>query len=415
MTGREGAAALVAVGDELIAGERAEGNLGWLARELTSRGWRVSEARLIGDDLAQLTETLRDLLSGHELVITTGGLGPTLDDVTRHAAAAACDLELEEDAETVAGLREFWSTRGEPMPESNRRQALLPSGALRLDNAHGTAPGFLVEAGGARLACLPGPPREMQGVSREELLSRVERSAPPQRRTLFLCGVSESDLADRVGEWMARDADPVSGVLASRGVLELKFTARGSSEADLARLEERVEEARELLAPWVFSESEADLASVLVAELLEEGCSVAVAESCTGGQISQRLCAVPGVSAVLKESLVTYSNEAKAARLGVPEDLIEAHGAVSDEVAEAMATGLHGSSGARLVGAVTGIAGPGGGSPEKPVGTVHFAVGLDGAVRTHQRTFSSRGRGHIQAWATNTMLNLMLRTYRDGR
>ena len=415
MTEREGAAALVAVGDELVAGDRQEGNLAWLARELTSRGWRAREARLIGDELESLAAALQGLLREHELVVVTGGLGPTLDDVTRHAAAAACGLELEEDADTIEELQRFWRARGEEMPESNRRQALIPSGALRLANAHGTAPGFLVESDGARLACLPGPPREMRGVAKDELFGRVERAQPPERRTLFLCGVSESELADRVGAWMERDADPGVGVLASRGVLELKFTARGMSEADVARLETRFDEARALLGAWVFSERDRDLASVLVGELLEEGCSVAVAESCTGGQISQRLCGVPGVSAVMKESLVTYSNEAKAARLGVPMELIEAHGAVSDEVAEAMATGLHGSSGARLVGAVTGIAGPGGGTEEKPVGRVHFAVGLDGAVSTHQRTFSSRGRAHIQAWATNTMLNLMLRAFREAR
>ncbi len=415
MTAGGGAAALVAVGDELVSGDRSEGNLSWLARELTSRGWRVMEARLVGDDEAQLTEVLRELMSAHELVVVTGGLGPTLDDVTRHAAASACGLELVEDEDTIERLKAFWSERGREMPESNRRQALMPSGALRLMNAHGTAPGLFVESGAARLACLPGPPREMRGVATDEFLRLVELGDAPTRRTLYMCGLSERDLADLVGEWMERDAVPSVGVLASRGVLELKFTACGAGEEDESRLESRFDEARERLAEWVFSEADPDLASVLVGELLKEECSLAVAESCTGGQVSQRLCGVPGVSAVLKESLVTYSNEAKTARLGVPESLITSHGAVSDEVAEAMAEGLHASSGARLVGAVTGIAGPGGGSDEKPVGRVHFAVGLDGAVRTHERTFPPRGRAHIQAWATNTMLNLMLRAFREAR
>jgi len=415
MTASGGVAALVAVGDELVSGERSEGNLGWLARELTERGWRVKEARLLGDDLAQLTEVFRELMSAHELVVVTGGLGPTLDDVTRHAAAAACELELFEDEDTIEELRALWRERGEEMPESNRRQALMPSGALRLANAHGTAPGFLVERGAAHLACLPGPPREMRGVATEELLGRVELGEAPQRRTLYLCGLSESDLADMLGEWMERDAAPRVGVLASQGVLELKFTACGAGEADVSQLESRFEEARLRLAEWIFSERDSDIASVLVRELIEDECSLAVAESCTGGQVSKRLCGVPGVSAVLKESLVTYSNEAKTARLGVPESLIAAHGAVSDEVAEAMAEGLRASSGARLVGSVTGIAGPGGGSEEKPVGRVHFAVGLDGAVQTLERTFPSRGRAYIQAWATNTMLNLMLRVLREGR
>ena len=415
MTAASGAAALVAVGDELVTGDRSEGNLGWLARELTSRGWRVKEARLVGDDEAHLTEVLRELMRGHELVVVTGGLGPTLDDVTRQAAASACGLELTEDGDTVEELRALWRERDKEMPESNLRQALKPKGSLRLTNAHGTAPGFLAESGAARLACLPGPPREMRGVANDELFGRVTLGAAPLRRTLYMCGLSESDLADIVGEWMERDAVPTVGVLASRGVLELKFTACGASEEDELQLEARFSEARERLAEWVFSEKGGDLASVLVGELLEEECSLALAESCTGGQVSQRLCGVPGVSAVLKESLVTYSNEAKTARLGVPEPLLTSHGAVSNEVAEAMAEGLQASSGARLVGAVTGIAGPGGGTDLKPVGRVHFAVGLDGAVRTHERTFPSRGRAHIQAWATNTMLNLMLRAFREGR
>ena len=208
MTAGGGGAALVAVGDELVSGERSEGNLGWLARELTERGWRVKEVRLLGDDQAQLTETFRELMRAYELVVVTGGLGPTLDDVTRHAAAAACELELFEDEDTIEELRALWRERGEEMPEANRRQALMPSGALRLANAHGTAPGVLVERGAARLACLPGPPREMRGVATEELLGRVELGEAPQRRTLYICGLSESDLADMVGEWMERDAAP---------------------------------------------------------------------------------------------------------------------------------------------------------------------------------------------------------------
>jgi nicotinamide-nucleotide amidase len=204
------------------------------------------------------------------------------------------------------------------------------------------------------------------------------------------------------------------GVLAMDGVLELKLGARGGTEEDLERLEERFDQARERLEEWVFSEERGDLATVLVGELLAAECSVAVAESCTGGQVAERMCAIPGVSAVLHEALVTYSNEAKSDRLGVAAELIGAHGAVSDEVAEAMAKGLAKTSGARLVGAVTGIAGPGGGTEEKPVGRVHFAVGLDGAIRTCERNFAARGRAHVQNWATNTLLHLMLSTLREG-
>ena len=406
-------AALIAVGDELVAGDRADKNLAWLGRELTELGWEVLELRLMGDDEDRLVGALTQLMEDCELVITTGGLGPTLDDVTRHAAATALNKELETDAATVDGLVELWRGRGGgEMPAANLRQALIPAGAELLKNAHGTAPGFLVSAGGARLACLPGPPREMRGVARDELFERISEGSAPTRKTLYLFGLSESRLADLIGDWMNRDADPQVGVLASIGVLELKFI---SKSGDLLRLEERVAEARERLGAWVFSEEQGDLAQALVAVLLETESSVALAESCTGGAVAQRLCSVPGVSEALREGLVTYSNEAKAERLGVPTALIEEHGAVSAEVALAMVRGLAETSGARLVGAVTGIAGPGGGSELKPVGRVHFAVGLDGSFQASEVTFPDRGRAYVQAWSTNTLLHLLLCSLGEGR
>ena len=405
-------AALIAVGDELVTGDRTDKNLAWLGKELTQLGWEVKESRLMGDDESRLAGALEQLMGECELVITTGGLGPTLDDVTRHAAATAVNKELEADAATVAGLEELWRSRDSEMPAANLRQALIPVGADLLRNEHGTAPGFLVTLGDARLACLPGPPREMRGVATDELFARVREGSSPARRSLYLFGLSESRLADLLGDWMDRDADPQVGVLASTGVLELKLISRGG---DLARLEERAAAVREQLSSWIFSEDGGDLAEALVSALLERRISVAVAESCTGGAVAQRLSQIPGVSEALREGLVTYSNDAKAARLGVPSALIEEHGAVSAEVALAMAEGLTASSGANLVGAVTGIAGPGGGSSEKPVGRVHFAVGLDGSFWGTERTFPDRGRAYVQAWSTNTLLSLMLQALREGR
>ena len=405
-------AALIAVGDELVTGDRTDKNLAWLGKELTELGWEVKESRLMGDDEGRLAGALEQLMGECQLVITTGGLGPTLDDVTRHAAATAVNKELEADAATVAGLEELWRSRDSEMPAANLRQALIPVGADLLRNEHGTAPGFLVTLGDARLACLPGPPREMRGVATDELFARVREGGAPARRSLYLFGLSESRLADLLGDWMDRDADPQVGVLASTGVLELKLISRSG---DLARLEERAAAVREQLSSWIFSEDGGDLAEALVSALLERRISVAVAESCTGGAVAQRLSQIPGVSEALREGLVTYSNDAKAARLGVPSALIEEHGAVSAEVALAMAEGLTASSGANLVGAVTGIAGPGGGSSEKPVGRVHFAVGLDGSFWGTERTFPDRGRAYVQAWSTNTLLSLMLQALREGR
>jgi nicotinamide-nucleotide amidase len=412
MTSLQRTAALIAVGDELVSGDRADKNLAWLARELTELGWEVIESRLMGDDEDRLVVALEQLLEECALVITTGGLGPTLDDVTRHAASRAISSELEIDTATVDGLVELWRDRDGDMPEANLRQALIPAGAEILKNAHGTAPGFLAGRDGSRLACLPGPPREMRGVATDELFHRISGGCAPARKTLYLFGLSESRLADLIGAWMDRDADPQVGVLASTGVLELKFI---SKSGDISRLEERIAEARTLLGAWIFSEENGDLAQALVTALVETGRTVAVAESCTGGAVTQQLCGIPGVSEVLREGVVTYSNDAKMARLGVPSALLEEHGAVSEEVALAMARGLQESSGAELVGSVTGIAGPGGGSLTKPVGRIHFAVGLEGHFQASEMSFPDRGRAYIQAWSTNTLLHLLLCFLREGR
>lgn len=407
-------AALVAVGDELVSGERQDANLAWLAARLEAAGLEVREARLVGDDEEALAAALDELLARHGLVVTSGGLGPTLDDVTRQAAARATGCELAVDAPALEAVRAWWRERGRPMPESNARQAFLPRGATVLPNAHGTAPGFRVERAGAWLVALPGPPHELRGVFEDAVepwLATLPAPGPARLRgTFLLFGLSESLFADQAGRWMERSENPRMGVLASAGSLLVKLEARGRTPEEAQVLyAARASEVRLRFAAHLAGEGCASLAELTGRALLAAGVPVAVAESCTGGLIAARLTEVPGISAVFREGLVTYSNAAKEARLGVPSDLLEAHGAVSAQAALAMARGAARTGGARLALSVTGVAGPGGGTPEKPVGLVWFGLWLDGQELALERRFPARGRAWVREWAANTGLDLLRR------
>jgi nicotinamide-nucleotide amidase len=407
-----GRAAVLAIGDELVAGEIHDRNSPWLCERLGAEGFRVEEVRLLPDDEPEIARSLAEAARGRDLVISDGGLGPTLDDVTRHAAARAAGVPLEEDAATLAGLATHWAARGLAVPASNRRQALFPAGAAILANPVGTAPGFRVRVGGAWLAVLPGPPRELTAVFEGALAPWLPQvpghGALVLRRRMHLFGLSESAFADRVGVWMDRDANPRIGVLAREGILIVKLEARAAGEATaLELLEARLAELRAALGEHVFSEETDDLAQVVARLALDGDVPLATAESCTGGLVAARLTAVPGISAVFREGFVTYSNEAKVARLGVPRELLERHGAVSAPVAEAMARGAGERTGARLAVSITGVAGPGGGTADKPVGLAYFGLWRDGAVEHAERRYPAFGRDLVRAFATNQALDLL--------
>lgn len=407
-------AALVAIGDELLDGRYPDANSAHIAARLPEVGRRAGRITVVGDDEDILAATLSDLCTRFPLVVTSGGLGPTLDDTTRHACARAAGVELVRSAEALAHVRGWYERAGRPMPDSNERQALVPAGARVLPNPNGTALGFRVAAGGAELVALPGPPHEMQPMVADHLLPWLASRPPTDRvhrsAALHLVGLSESVFADAVGDWMRRDANPLVGVTASDGVLSVRLTAAAQdAEGAAARLAERLAELRARFGAQVFSVDEADPARVLGGRLLAGGVSVTTAESCTGGLVCARLTAVPGISAVLREAFVTYSDRAKAERLGVPRELLERHGAVSREVAEAMARGAAERAGARLALSVTGVAGPGGGSAEKPVGLVWFGRWFDGAIVSEERRFPDTGRERVRRWAATAALALGLR------
>jgi nicotinamide-nucleotide amidase len=408
---------VVATGDELTTGSSVDTNSAAIAARLLELGLEVDRIVVLGDDEEALAATLVEFGARCAVVVVTGGLGPTLDDVTRAAAARASGTVLELSPDSLAELKAWFAKAGRPFAASNERQAWFPRGAEILRNPLGTAPGFASRVGRALVFALPGPPREMTGMLEADVVPRVQRlvasgrsSGALARAKFHLFGLSESAFADRCGAWMDRAGNPLLGVTAKNAILTARLVARGADERAAAELlARRAEEFRGRFAEWIFSETEAEPAQALGRELIERRLTVAVAESCTGGLVAEKLTRVPGISAAFERGFVTYSNRAKQEMLGVEAALIEKHGAVSAPAAEAMARGAAERAGARLAVSVTGIAGPDGGTPEKPVGLVWFGVHADGATSSFERRFAVRGRDLIREFAANTALDLLRR------
>jgi nicotinamide-nucleotide amidase len=414
-------AVVIATGDELVRGSHADTNSALVARALASLSLECRRFVVLGDDEDALVEELSRCLSEGVVAVVGGGLGPTLDDVTRAAFARALATTLERDATVDARLRDLFAARGREYSESNARQAMFPLGARILRNERGTADGFACARGSALLVALPGPPRELEPMLRGEVLDLVRahlaRHAPDLGVALSavfkLSRLPESRFADLCGDWMARGRNPLVGVTASAGVLTATIRARGrDGEEAGALLAAQAGEFRQRFAEWIHAEGEVDLETLLVEELRARRATLALAESCTGGMVSARVTRVPGASSAFLRGWTTYSNAAKVDDLGVPPALLEAHGAVSAEVASAMALGAARRSGARLTLSITGIAGPDGGSPAKPVGLVWMAVCVDGVVAAHERRYLALGRDLVREFATRDGLWLLLEAAR---
>ncbi len=417
MTTPERRAAALAVGDELLDGSQVDLNSAAAASVLTELGWSLERVVVVGDREREIAAALEDLARGHGLVLVSGGLGPTLDDLTRHALARAAGVELHKDPEAWAQILGWYERSGRSVPASNERQAMVPSGSRPLENAQGTAPGIHMRLGSSDVFALPGPPREFGPMLDDHLrpwLTRGEEAGSVRRlRRFYLFGISESVFADEVGDWMERGANPLMGVTAKEGVLAVRLVAHAAeTPAAEALLAERAAEFTERLGSYIFSEQHSDPALTLGSELIRTASTVTTAESCTGGGIAQALTAVPGISEVFQEGVVAYSNEAKSDRLGVSPDLLLKHGAVSGPVAEAMARGAAERSGADLALSTTGVAGPAGGTDEKPVGLVWFGVHFRGQNFSLEKRWPPVGRARIRTWATAQALMLGLRTLR---
>jgi nicotinamide-nucleotide amidase len=409
-------AEILSIGDELIHGSNLDTNARWLAQLLERHGVAVARFTVVGDDPVLLEAAMRDACTRADLVVATGGLGPTLDDRTRDVAAAIAGGPLWFDAPSWQAILDYLRARNRPIPDSNRRQAEFPKGARVLANPVGTAPAFLVRLCNAELFAFPGVPREMKKLAEDHLvpwLSAQPGLQPIAQQCLLVLGPSEALLGERIEPFMRAGREPVVGVTASGGLLTIRIVARGRDRAAALRsCEDTAAQIRPLLGDWLLAEGEATLAELAVQRLLAKKVTVAAAESCTAGLFSAKLAEVPGVSAVFLGSVVSYANDVKVTALSVDPLLLQRHGAVSEEVTAAMARGACNRLGARLGLSVSGVAGPGGGTAEKPVGTICFGLCLDGAVTTWTLRFPDLGREFLRERGAIELLAAVLRHVR---
>jgi nicotinamide-nucleotide amidase len=405
-------AELLAIGSELLSPFRSDTNTLWMTERLAEVGVDVGARLTVADEPGLLESAFRQALSRADIVVATGGLGPTEDDLTREAAAAAMGRRLVRDEALVAALKVRFAKYLRQMAKNNEKQADVIEGATVLKNPRGTAPGQWVEQEGRLVVLLPGPPVEMKPMFEEQVLPLVRARAGGKllrRRVMKIAALSESDVDATLSPLYLKYENPRTTILSAPGQVEMHLTAEGRSEGEAeARLEELAAGMRALLPGRFFSEDGRELPEVVAGLLRERGLRLALAESCTGGQLATRLTDVPGASHFLDRAFVTYSNTSKVDELGVDRALLERHGAVSEEIAVAMAAGARRVAGVDVGVGITGIAGPDGGTPEKPVGLVFIA--LDGALGGRARKALFPGnRERIRFQATQAALEMMRR------
>jgi nicotinamide-nucleotide amidase len=419
-------AAIIAVGSELLTPHKTDTNSLYVTEVLNDLGIAVAYKAIVGDSRAELTANIAHALSLHPILILTGGLGPTDDDLTREVVAAHLGLPLDEDPAIVEAMERRFASRGWKMPANNRRQAQVPRGAVVLQNPNGTAPGLWIEAGDHQIALLPGPPREMKPMMNGEvrrLLSDVAGSVRLYRRLVRVSGKGESLVEEIVqpiySRWLEQTPRIETTILAGLGQVELHLVAQSDNDALASQhLDRAVSELAQALGKDLVSTNGKGLEEVVGDLLRERGWWVAFAESCTGGLATSRMTDIPGSSDYVERSVVAYSNRAKIELLDVPEDLIKQHGAVSEQVALAMAAGIRTRAGVNVGVGITGIAGPGGGTEQKPVGTVCIAVdiGLPTVASANRGEATARtfrfpgGREMVKAMSANWAIDLVRRS-----
>jgi len=398
-------AAFVAVGSELLRTDRLDTNSLLVRRLVAPYGFAIVEKRCVGDDEDAIATAVAELLGRSDLVVVSGGLGPTGDDVTREAVSKALGLRVSRDPRLEDALRARYRLRGRELPAIALRMADVLEGAEVLENPLGTAPGQLLRVDGHTLVLLPGVPSELEQILEVHLLPRWAGAAGVLTRTLRLAGVYESQVEQRVSPLYARFGQQRVTILAARGQVNLVLSASGAhAREELAEMEEAFATAA---GADLYGRDDETLASAVLSRLGRRGWRLATAESCTGGLVGYTVTAVPGSSESFVGGVVAYSNELKEKLLGVPRTLLATHGAVSREAAEAMARGACGL-GAECGLAVTGIAGPTGGSEGKPVGTVHLAAATPAGI-VHARHLFSGNRDMVREFSTNFALDLLRR------
>lgn len=406
-------AELVSVGTEILMGNILNSNTRYLAEKCVMLGFNLYHQVTVGDNYSRMKDVIKTAMDRSDIVILTGGLGPTEDDLTKEVCAELMDMKLVEDRHTRSKIEDFFKGNiYKEIPENNWRMTTVPKGALVLDNHNGMAPGLILEKNGKTVILLPGPPDELYPLFEGQVIPYLQKrqNACLVSRTLKICGYGESQVEEKLLDLIDSQTNPTLATYAKVGEVQLRITARADSREEAAALLEPVAaEVRRRLGGAVYTDREEETLEAAVVSLLKEtGFTMCTAESCTGGMVSARLVNVSGVSDVFMEGFVTYSNEAKIRLLGVRADTLKDHGAVSGQTAREMAEGGVRAAGTDVCVSVTGLAGPGGGSTEKPVGLVYMACCVKGETTVERRQFRGN-RGKIREQSTVKALDLVRR------
>jgi nicotinamide-nucleotide amidase len=406
---------LLSIGDELLLGEITDTNMPWISRTLMPLGMLVCGSETVGDELSDIVAAFQRALSRSTVVIATGGLGPTEDDITNEAVAKANGVELEFYEEVMVQMAERLKRPVSALSGSNRKQAMLPKGARVLRNDWGTAPGVhFTTKEGKHIFLMPGVPREMKGLLAERIVPWLKETFPSPHaivvHSLHCFGVGESLIGERIKPLMQPGLNPNVGTRVGGGTVTVRLVATGKTEAEAkAALAPAVTKVREALQEGFFGEGDTTIASAALHALLKKKATLALAESCTAGLVASMLAEIPGASNALLEDGVVYSNDAKMRTCGVKEETLKAHGAVSAETAAELAEGIRKRAGATIGLSVTGIAGPGGGSEKKPVGLVFYGLATPKGVKTFERNFAGLDRNVLRERASTFALDYIRR------
>jgi len=409
-------ASIVSIGNEVLSGQTIDTNAAYLGQRLLSIGIPVVSSYTIGDEIDSIVRSFGFASCDADIIIATGGLGPTDDDLTRQALAKFLGTELQLQDKLMRMIQSFFTRRNRQMPLKNKVQAYIPAGTKALANNLGTAPGIRAEVEGKMLFALPGVPSEMKQMFEESVLPELRRFASGQAlvmRKLMCFGTGESNIAELIDPLMQQGRNPLINCTASCGVITLTITATAKDKETAGQMVEKDEKTlRKKLGELVYGTDEQTLAEVVGEELARQKKTIAIAESCTGGYLAKLLTDIPGASGYFTQGWVTYSNGSKTGELDVPADLIEKHGAVSEQVARAMAQGARKRAGTAFAIGVTGIAGPAGGSEQKPVGLIYISVDSDKECETERFIFP-HDRDSIRRRAAQTALNMLRLKMRD--
>lgn len=403
---------LICVGTELLLGNIVNTNAAFLAEQCAALGLSCYYQTVVGDNRERLLQTVHTALSRSDIILLSGGLGPTKDDLTKETVAEALGLKLLEDKASREKIASYFQTRGKIPTENNWKQALVPEGGRAVENRNGTAPGIIMERDGKCIVLLPGPPEELKPMFMEEIAPYLRKLGGEviSSVTVKIVGIGESSAETKVADLMEKQDNPTLAPYAKTGEVHFRVTARAETEAEAAALNAPlVEELKKRFGSFVYTTDDAVTLEKAVADILRKrGLTMTTAESCTGGMLAARMVNVAGVSEVLKAGFVTYANEAKSSLLGVREETLRQFGAVSSRTAEEMAQGAARASGADVAVAITGIAGPDGGTAKKPVGLVYISCYVCGKADTQEYHFAG-SRMKIREYATVSALTQLRR------